>query len=192
VLIAADTEADPEKPWASFLSHHAGIIRLGNDNQWTLFQLPLRRPWRGHCSEHPVAITAVEDRQGRVDAAILTDHDPTTRWTTSHGQRPDDVLVLDLGHAERLCALVMSLGAEAGFYPRTLRVATTVDNVTWQTGFFGKMGGAAFLAALENPRDARISIPLQGKAARFVRLWTAQPEPLYPWVVADIVVRAEQ
>jgi hypothetical protein len=192
LLIAADNDIEPKRAWASFLLDHPGITRMGDDNNWTLFQLPLREPSRDHCAKHPVATAAVFDEQGEVDAVTLTDWDPATRWITSHPQRVGDVLILDLERVERLCGLVMSMGTEAGFYPRTLRVATSLDSVTWETRFLSKMGGAAFLAALENPRDAQMFIPLRGKAARFITLRIEQSQPLYPWAVADIVVLAQR
>lgn len=86
--------------------------------------------------------------------------------------------------------LVVSMGSAAVLYPGTLSVATSFDNVAWETGFVGKTGGWAFRAALENPRDARIFVPLRGRAARFVRLRIEQSQPFYPWAVADIVVKA--
>lgn len=192
LLIAADNDIEPKGAWASFLSDHPGITRMGDDNNWTLFQLPLRRPSRDHCAKHPVATAAVFDEQGEVAAVTLTDRRPATRWITSHPQRVGDVLTLDLGLVERLCGLVMSMGTEAGFYPRTLRVATSLDSVTWETRFLSKMGGSAFLAALENPRDAQMFVPLRGKAARFITLRIEQSQPLYPWAVADIVVLAQR
>jgi hypothetical protein len=102
------------------------------------------------------------------------------------------VLVLDLGHVERVCGLVVSMGSAAVLYPGTLSVATSFDNVAWETGFLRKTGGSAFHAALENPRDARIFVPLRGKAARFARLRIEQSQPLYPWAVADIVVEGQR
>jgi hypothetical protein len=99
------------------------------------------------------------------------------------------VLTLDLGRVTRPCSLVVSMGADADYYPRTLSVATSRDNDAWETGFTGTMGGPAFLAALENPLDARFSVPLPGTAARFIRLSIEQSQPRDPWAVADVVVQ---
>ena len=188
LLIAVDNNIVPNQPWASFLSHHPGITPLGDDNNWKLFQLPLRRPSRSHCASHTVAIAAIFDEHGQVDVPALTDERPATRWITSRPQRVGDRLVFDLGRTARLCGVEVSMGAEGGFYPRTLRVATSLDSVTWQTRFLGKTGGSAFLAALENPRNARIFVPLPGNTARFITLRIEQSEPSYPWAVADIAV----
>ncbi|HUE90009.1 MAG TPA: discoidin domain-containing protein, partial [Vicinamibacterales bacterium] len=192
LLIAADNGVATTRSWASFLSNHPGIRHLGDDKKWTLFQLPTSRSRRDGCESNPVAITAIFDEQGQVDAMTLTDQNPATRWITAHPQRVGDALTLDLGRAERLCGIVVSMGWEAELYPRKLRVRTSVDNVTWKTRFEGRMGGSAFRAALENPRDARFTIPLRGQAARFVTLRVEQSHPLYQWAVADIVVEAQR
>jgi hypothetical protein len=165
---------------------------LDEDDNWTFFRLPLRPPPQDRCASNPVVVTAAFDEQGQIDAATLTDQNPATRWIASHPQRVGDVLILDLGGVERPCGLVVSMGSEAELYPRTLSVATSFDSVTWETSFAGKMGGSAFRAALKNPRDARISVPLRGKAARFVTLRLEQSQPLYPWAVADIVVEGQR
>lgn len=192
LLIAADNDVATGDSWAAFLSSHPGIRHLGDDRNWTLFQLPMTRSRPEGCESSPVAIAAIFDEQGQVDVTTLTDRNPATRWITAHPQRVGDALTLDLGRAERLCGIVVSMGWEAELYPRKLRVLTSVDNVTWKTSFEGTMGGAAFRAALDNPRDARFTIPLRGQAARFVRLRVEQSHDLYQWAVADIVVEAQR
>lgn len=194
LLIAVDNQIDPDQSWVSFLSNDPNVKRLNEDANWTLFQLRLKhpRPPQDRCASNPLAIAAVFDAQGQVDVATLTDQNPATRWITSRPQRVGDLLILDLGRVERLCGLMVSMGSAAVLYPGTLGVATSFDNVTWEIGFVGKMGGAAFRAALENPRDARISVPLRGKTARYLRLRVRQSQPLYPWAVADIVVEGQR
>lgn len=194
LLIATDNHVDPHQPWASFLSNHPDVSRLNEDANWTLFRLPLKhtRPPQDRCASNPLVITAAFDTHGPVDAAILTDQDPATRWITAHPQRAGDVLILDLGRLETMCGLVVSMGSAAVLYPGTLSVATSFDKVAWEAGFVGKMGGSAFRAALKDPRDARVSIPLRGKVARFVRLRIEQTQPSYPWAVADLAVEGQR
>jgi hypothetical protein len=191
LLIAADNRVATKRPWASFLSNYPGIRRLGDDKNWTLFQLPWSPPPKTSCEGNRLEITAIFDDQGQVDVATLTDENPATRWISAHPQRVGDALVLDLGRVERLCGLVVSMGSEAELYPRKLRVDTSVDNVTWKTRFRSKMGGSALRAAFEDPRDAEFLIALGGKAARFVTLRLEQSHPFYQWAVADIVVKPQ-
>jgi hypothetical protein len=189
LLIAADNRADPDETWDSFLSNHPGVTRLKEHGGRMLFQLSARRPpTEESCAHDPLDVAAAFDMQGPVDSVVLTDQNPTTRWITAQPQRAGDTLTLDLGRVERLCGVVVSMGSAGVLYPGTLRVTTSFDGVSWKTNFLGKMGGPAYRAALRNPRDARISVPLRGMAARFVALRIEQPHPLYHWAVADVVV----
>jgi len=52
------------------------------------------------------------------------------------------------------------------------------------------MGGAAFRAALANPRDARLRITLDRQLARYLRFQVEQTTSAYPWAVADVVVES--
>jgi hypothetical protein len=181
ILIAADNGVDLEDPWASFASKHPGIRRVNEEGNWTTFWLPLKRRLpQDHCAAKRLDIAAAFDARGPIDAAALSDGNPATRWITDHPQRVGDSLIFDLGRVEQLCGVVVSMGSAAVLYP--------VDKAAWTTGFVGKVGGSAFRAALENPRDARISLPLGGAAARFVKFRIEQSDRLYPWAVADVVV----
>jgi hypothetical protein len=187
LMIAADDETD----WGSFVSDHPRTVRIGNHAGWTLFHLPFERSSSALCQGAAVGIAAIFDEQGAIDVTTLTGGNPDTRWETPHPQRVGDRLVLNLSRATRLCGLVLSTGDRPGFHPRALSVATSLDGVTWETPFIGKMGGAAFLGALENPRDVRLRVPLRGADAQFVALQIEQSHPHYAWSVADIVVYAE-
>lgn len=188
LLVATDNRVDHAAPWAHFLSNHPGIARLRDDGDWTLFRLP-SNPAPDRCSGNAVPVSAVFDAERQLDLATLTDQNPATRWITAHPQRAGDALTLDLGRVTRPCSLAVSMGADADYYPRALSVETSLDNDAWETGFTGTMGGPALLAALENPLDARFSVPLQGAAARFIRLSIEQSQPRDPWAVADVVVQ---
>ena len=189
LLIAADNRVDRDQPWASFLSRHPDVRHVSEEGNRTLFRLPLKE-WRPRvrCASNPLAISAAFDAEGQVETAMLTDEDATTRWITPHPQRVGDELILDLGAIQRVCGLIISMGSAAVFYPGTLSVATSLDNVAWETGFDRKTGGYAFRAALRDPARPGLFVPLFGKAARFIRLQIGRSQPEYPWAVADIVV----
>jgi hypothetical protein len=187
LVIAADSSAQSGSPWASFLYNHPGVRLLRREDDWMLFRLP-RKHGRPHeeCRINPLPIVAVFDGRGPIDLATLTDENPATRWITSGPQRAGDLVTLDLGRAERVCRVVVSMGSAAVLYPGALRVLTSVDRVSWDPGFFGHLGGAALGAALQNPRNAKVSVLLNGKTARFITLRIEQSQPLYPWAVADV------
>jgi hypothetical protein len=188
LVIAAASNTQADRPWASFLSNHPDVRPLRQEDDWMLFRLPLKRgrPYE-ECRTNPLAIAAVFDGRGPVDLATVTDENPNTRWITSGPQRAGDLVTLDLGGSARVCRVVLSMGSAAVLYPGALSVLTSVDGVSWEPGFSGHLGGAALRAALKNPRDARISVPLNGRTARFITLRIEQSQPLYPWAVADVL-----
>ncbi len=191
ILIAVDDRADREGRWASLLAGAHGTRRLGRDGDWTLFDLlPRSKPAHG-CDGHAIPVVAVHVDGDEHDVTALRDEDPATSWSTSPGQREGETVTLDLGRVESLCGIELALGNQGAFYPRMLRVETSPDAQTWQTRFLSRMGGAAFLGALEDPRDSRLFIPLRNQPARFVALRAEQSDPLYPWSIADIVVRGD-
>jgi hypothetical protein len=192
VLIAVDRHLDHQRAWAAFLSRHPDVTRLIEDADWTLFGLPLKQTPRLAGCGVTLPIAAAFDARGRVDAAVLTDQNPATRWITSNDQRAGDTLTVDLGAVAPVCGVELSMGSAAVLYPGTLSVATSVDQVEWQTGFVGRPGGWAFLAALENPGDTRVFVPVQSSGGRFVRLRIEESRPLYPWAVANLVVEGKR
>jgi hypothetical protein len=191
LLIATDNRAESEEPWAEFLLDNPDIRRVHEGGNWTLFRLPFERrpPPQSRCEGTSLGIAAAFDRLGPVDTTVLTDRNPDTRWETADAQRVGDVLTLDLGRAQTICGLVVSMGASAVLYPGTLSIATSVDNLAWEAGLAGNLGGSAFRAALEDPRDARIAIPLRERVARFVRLRIEQTQPSYVWAVAGLELK---
>ena len=192
IVIAHDTGAAPDAAWGPYLAAYPGITPIGNDGRWRLYELPSQRAPENECAPRSIPIAEASSADEDTDASVVTDGDPTTRWTTSDGQRAGESLIVDLGRIERLCRIEISMGSEGAFYPRTLRVDTSRDGTTWKTRFLGKMGGAAFLGALENPQDSRLAVPLPNREGRFIALRTVQADPLYPWSVADLAVRAQK
>ena len=188
LLITTDNRVDRDQPWASFLSSHPDARRVSDLGTRTMFRLPLKqRPPPFRCESRPLDIAAIFDAEGPIDTTLLTDQDPNTRWVTPHPQRAGDTLTVDLGRVESVCGLRLSMGSAAVFYPGTLRVATSLDNVTWVTNFERDRGGAALRAALQDPVRPSLFIPLTVKAARFIRLQIVRSRPKYPWAVANII-----
>jgi hypothetical protein len=191
ILIAADTDAKTERPWSSFVADHPDATRVGEDRNWTLFYLPSKPLPADGCGGYPVGIAAAFDQEGPNDA-IVAERTPAVRWTISRPQRAGDELLLHLEATARPCGLVLSLGDGVEHYPRALRVDTSLDMVTWTPAFLGRMGGSAFLAALENPENPRLSIPLKGAAARFVRVRLEEARAASPGLVADIALYGQR
>ena len=191
ILVAIDNAADAGGQWKSFLETHPHLTKLEDGGAWSLYWLPSQSrvtAQRG-CAGRSISIIAASHSRGEIDRAALTDRSPGTRWLTPQPPTADDSIVLDLGGEQHPCSLEVSMGTAAVFYPGALEVSTSTDGVRWQTEFAGQMAGAALLAALADPFDARLTVPLRARAARFVRLRAAQSSALYPWAIAGIEVR---
>lgn len=186
IVIAADNRG--EQSWASFVANHPGSIFLRHDRHWTLFLLPHRPPEPRACEADPVPLAAVFAADSQVSEPRLTDASTATAWTTARAQRVGDSLIVDARRTVNLCEVVLSMGANADSYPRALRVATSRDGIRWDTESVAQLGGAALLAALEDPANPRIAVPLQDRArsTRFVRLEIVRSQPDYPWTVAEV------
>jgi hypothetical protein len=134
-------------------------------------------------------IVAASDNRRAVDVASITDNNPATGWIWARPQFAGQALRLVLDRPAHVSAVVMSLGGGSELFPRSLNVDTSLDGGTWQTGFAGKTGGLTLRAALVNPFDARIELPLPQTLAKFVRLRVDQADKKYPWIVTDVIVK---
>ena len=191
ILIAADHAADPGGRTAAFLAAHPRLTRLHDDGTWTLYWLSRddQAPLASRCEAEPIAIAAASDADGEIGVVALTDRNPGTRWIVAPQENADGEVVFDLGGLHHACEIDLSMGAAAVYHPGSIEVATSTDALTWERAFTGQMAGAALRAALADPRDSRFTVPLQGRAARFVRLRADYAGEQYPWAIADVVVR---
>lgn len=190
MLIAVDNSADSGGRSKSFVSSHPKTTRLGDEEHWTLYWLPHqpRHKSRPRCAGDSMTIAAAFDAHGQIDPGILSDRTPDTRWVA--GENSDrGPMVLDLGHTLHPCAVDISMGSVALYYPGWLEVATSTDGVNWRAEFSGPMAGSVWLAALADGRDALITVPLSGGATRFLRLRAEQSNAGDAWVIGDVVVR---
>jgi hypothetical protein len=191
LLITIEKREDRDKLWTTFVAQQPGVTAAGDDELWTMFRLARREVLASATAGHPVQIVAATDDRGSVDLAKLTDTNPDTGWFRPEPQYVGEMLRLDVGRSLPLSSVVISLGSGGELYPRTLSVATSVDGSSWTVAFAGKTGGRALRAVLENPRDARMEFALGSTIARFIRLRLEQSDKKYPWIVTDVVVKAE-
>lgn len=190
LVIAADKWEDPTHSWPRFLERQTGIRRIADGDRWTLFRLPPQRqtPSRPRCDGEPVRIAAAADRFGPIDPGWLTDGDPRTRWITPAPQRAGDAVMLDLGRVESICGIELSMGREAVLYPGALLVTASRDGTEWTAALRRRLGGPAFQAALDNPSNVRLTLPMPATPLRYLRLEIEQSQREYPWAIADAAV----
>jgi hypothetical protein len=171
------------------LHPRATALSEDTDASWFIFRAVPPPPKAG-CGESLLPLASARDRRGPLDLRALTDGDSMTFWMTPEHQQAGDTIEIDLGGVSTACSIRISLGTSTAFYPRRLTVATSSDGESWSTAFIGSMGGAAVLAALERPHDARLEIPLPESPARFIRLRLEEGHPRMPWIVTEVAVTA--
>lgn len=189
LLVAASERGDHE--WPAFVDAHAGSRLLGKDDErrfYAIEQAPVPAP---ACEAGPLPIAAASDGTSIIALAPLVDRNAMTWWTPGHPQRPGDTLVLDLGHAARPCALILSQTGFAMLYPRAVEVTLSTDGQSWTRAFSGRTGGLMVTSALAHEADPPLPIPLPGTPARFIKVTLTAPVDKDGWVVTDVAVRGE-
>lgn len=191
LLVAVDNRQRGAS-WREFVAAHEGAQYLREDGPWTLYRIPRRAPSRSaSCEGRRAQIRSVSTARGPVDATVLTDQNPGTRWITPGPQQSGDSVTLDLGKPETPCCVGLSLGDVSVFYPKTLHMEASSDGARWRLMSVEDVGGRAFLAQLWSARDARLCVPIKARNDRFLRLSVGRSDVEYPWALSDITVHVE-
>jgi hypothetical protein len=129
------------------------------------------------------------------DARLAIDGNVGTQWQVGP-QQPGQWIAVDLGVERAVGGIEQAIGHDLLGYPRVLAVDVSLDGLSWREAWTGPTTAAAFLAAVERPREIPLRIRFERQQARFVRLrqmgtfeggWTvaelrvfARPGPRYP------------
>jgi hypothetical protein len=179
---------DAEGAFAAFVSSHADTERIAEDETGTLYRLPARAgtptavPYGRRLA---IADLATNVNPDRLSSAL--DGDRASRWH-SGPQRDDHWLQIDMGAAQEVGAVRLELGPYLHDFPRHLRVDLSVDGQAWIEAWRGTGASVALAAALQNPHDVPITIPLGGRRARFVRLSQIGSDPVFYWSISELAV----
>ena len=119
----------------------------------------------------------------------LADGDLVSRW---HGgpQTPGQEILLDLGAARPVGALIMKLGPYRREYPRELVIEASVDGNAWSEMWSGSIEVRALLAELVSHHETPLVFPLGGQTVRWVRLRQLGADPVFYWSIAELSVVA--
>jgi hypothetical protein len=132
-------------------------------------------------------VVSITDAPGGPPLQQLRDGNPRTLWTTRQVQRGGEQLTVDLGRPRRLTEIVVDQGSAAAWFPRGLRVDSSVDGVAWTPRHTGSTVRAAVCSALRDPRRVPVTFVLDADA-RYVRLTQTGADTRDWWAVADVRV----
>ena len=137
----------------------------------------------------PLVVVGLTANVGEGDLGYAVDGNRVTRWRTGP-QRPGHELTIDLGTAQAVGAVVLSLGPFTYDFPRALFVEVSIDGREWTEAWRGPTASKIVISALQDPFDPRLVLPCEGRRARFVRLRQVGDESTYDWSVSELSVRA--
>jgi hypothetical protein len=134
-----------------------------------------------------VPLAAVTSHCSPERLALLTDGDVGTGWGCGI-RSPDQSLTADVGTPSRIGAIVHALGSAGVYFPRQLRVETSIDGVAWAAAWEGSPAAEVLYAALASPRETRMVIEFPPRPARYVRVSQLGREGDYGWSMAELEV----
>lgn len=97
--------------------------------------------------------------------ANMLDANENTRWTTGTAQTPGQYFVVDMGTANRVDAISMDSGSDAGDYARGYVVFLSTDGRNWGSAVAGGVGSASLISVSFTAQNARyIKVEQTGSA----------------------------
>jgi hypothetical protein len=188
--VVLDTALDPDGAWDRYVRTRA--TRLGNPGtgQFAAYRLTSsRRPATGAPSTGPdFQIHAIDVSVNSGSAPAMIDGDLQTRWESGPQTGKEEVIV-DLGTARAVNAIVLSLGPYTSDFPRDLLVDVSADGQSWSEAWRGSGANLAFTSAIRDPKTLRLTIGLESRTARFIRLRQLGIDTTFFWSIAEMAVR---
>ena len=184
-----DILLDRSRDFRGRLERRLGDTRAklaGREGRWCLYELPPPSPGpMPRLSGRETRPVAAQASINADLAARVLDDRVDTRWYTA-GQTPGQTLTLDFGRQIRGGALRLLQPGTPLQYPLRLEIDRSIDGMTWSRAWEGPTAARAWLAAVESPRLIPLTIPLDGCAARYLRLRLAAESPHQIWSVAEV------
>ena len=135
-----------------------------------------------------LAIADARGTRGEADLHAITDAHPGTAWTVLAPRSGTDALTLSLTCSAAVSGLAISQGAYAADFARQLAVEVSSDGGTWNLAWTGTLGGRAVRAAIGDGRMVTMTLPLEQRQVRHVRLRAIGDVEQPRWSIADLAV----
>ncbi|HEX5109419.1 MAG TPA: discoidin domain-containing protein [Vicinamibacterales bacterium] len=153
------------------------------------YRVPARDvpPIRTDPAGRPVPIGSVRSECSPERVGLMTDRNPQTGWVCGV-QEPVQDITIDLGAVTEVGAIVQTIGSNGAFFPRQLRIETSLDERSWLNAWEGSPAAEVLYAAMARPRESRTVIEFAPRPARFVRLTQVARGGTYVWSIAELEV----
>jgi hypothetical protein len=182
-----ESATDPGGRWRDWMDRYPNARRVDSGDGWTSYEIArtgaVAPPAITGASAAVAAVTASTNQK---DIGAVLDGDVDSRWHVAQ-QHGTETITLDLGRPEPVRALVMSLGAYPGQYPRALDVDVSTDGAAWTTIRTGGTALETYDAALRSPREVPVTIPVDRDGIRFLRLRQVHVDPR-GWSIVELRV----
>ena len=188
--VVLDTALDPDGAWDRYVRTRATRLDNPGTGQFAAYRLASSRR-----SATAVPATGPDLQIHGIDVSVnpgsvpaMIDGDLHTRWESGPQTGKEEVIV-DLGTARAVNAVVLSLGPYTADFPRDLLVEVSPDGQTWSEAWRGSGANLAFTSAIRDPTTLRLTIGLESSTARFIRLRQLGIDSTYFWSIAELTVR---
>jgi hypothetical protein len=118
------------------------------------------------------------------------DRDERTLWQCELTDERQP-LIVDLGAATPVGAIVHSVGTQFWLYPSSISIDTSEDGTTWTAARSGSVLHDVMVAGLRDPGLLRIVVAFPRRQARYLRLRGVPGESRFPWTIAELEVWSE-
>jgi hypothetical protein len=186
--IVLDTTLDPDGAWDTYTRTRA--TRLSAVGSYATYQLSSSQPPAVNSRASlgaalPILAITANVKPDAVPG--MTDGNLQTRWDTGPQTGKEEVIV-DLGSARRVEAIVLSLGPFGADFPRDLQIEVSTDRMTWTETWRGPTTIVAFATAVRDPKHVPLVFALGNREARYIRLRQLGRDPTYYWSIAELSV----
>lgn len=189
--VVLDTALDPDGAWDRYVRTRATRLDHSGSGPFAVYRLMSSRPPGTAVAASTGPNLQIQGIDANVNpglASAMTDGDLQSRWESGPQTGTEEVIV-DLGTARVLNAIVLSLGSYSADFPRNLLVELSSDRQTWTEAWRGSGASLAFTSAIRDPKTLPLTIGLESRSARFIRLRQLGIDPTYFWSIAELAVR---
>jgi hypothetical protein len=186
LVVIVDHRRDQGGNVESFVARHPGARPLSRDGWARVYLIPEAARPKPLPEGPEIPIRAVSANVG-VGAPNMIDRDPRSLWSTAAAQQGTERVLIDLGLAQRVSRLDMTLGHVTDF-PRELLIETSLDGEVWSEVSRSELAGRTLRACLDDPLRVVLPFDLGGRQARFIRLRQLGYDTSRAWSVSNLRV----